>query len=157
MTICVVWSRAGKVVPGSRCRSHRGMVPIHWKWAGMLKTCLPVDFPPTQTIPGAVNPVAGAAVMRNGERHALSTTPAPVRRASSRKSLGWTPSGTRDTLGAQVTHPMEEKKTRHQENRKQQRNVRQENRHPQTGGCQPFRLGLCTWHGGQPTLRHVQH
>ncbi|XP_036085219.1 protein kinase C-binding protein 1 isoform X28 [Rousettus aegyptiacus] len=53
--------------------------------------------PPRSTIPGVASPVAGAA-MRNEARRVLSTTPVPVRRVSSRKSLGWTPSGTRDKL-----------------------------------------------------------
>ncbi|XP_036177472.1 protein kinase C-binding protein 1 isoform X11 [Myotis myotis] len=48
------------------------------------------------TIPGAASPAAGAAAMRSEDRRVPSTTPAPARRASSRKSLGWTPSGTRD-------------------------------------------------------------
>ncbi|XP_066869992.1 MYND-type zinc finger-containing chromatin reader ZMYND8 isoform X17 [Kogia breviceps] len=62
------------------------------------------------TIPGAVNPVVGAAAMRNGGRHALSTPPAPVRRASSRRSLGWTPSGTKDTLEHKSPIPWRKKK-----------------------------------------------
>ncbi|XP_058143172.1 MYND-type zinc finger-containing chromatin reader ZMYND8 isoform X8 [Dasypus novemcinctus] len=49
-------------------------------------------------IPGAVNPAAGAAATRSGARHVPSTTPVPVRRVSSRKSLGWTPSGTSNRL-----------------------------------------------------------
>nr|KAF6331383.1 zinc finger MYND-type containing 8 [Myotis myotis] len=51
---------------------------------------------PRSTIPGAASPAAGAAAMRSEDRRVPSTTPAPARRASSRKSLGWTPSGTRD-------------------------------------------------------------
>ncbi|XP_058418529.1 MYND-type zinc finger-containing chromatin reader ZMYND8 isoform X10 [Diceros bicornis minor] len=50
------------------------------------------------TIPGVVSPVAGAAATRSEGRHVPSTMPVPVRRVSSRKSLGWTPSGTRDRL-----------------------------------------------------------
>ncbi|XP_049724708.1 protein kinase C-binding protein 1 isoform X2 [Elephas maximus indicus] len=53
---------------------------------------------PRSTIPGVASPVAGAAARRSGGQHVPSTTPAPARRASSRKSLGWTPSGTRDKL-----------------------------------------------------------
>ncbi|XP_059562833.1 MYND-type zinc finger-containing chromatin reader ZMYND8 isoform X14 [Myotis daubentonii] len=52
------------------------------------------------TIPGAASPAAGAAAMRSEDRRVPSTTPAPARRASSRKSLGWTPSGTRDKPSA---------------------------------------------------------
>ncbi|XP_064132229.1 MYND-type zinc finger-containing chromatin reader ZMYND8 isoform X3 [Loxodonta africana] len=52
----------------------------------------------SSTIPGVASPVAGAAARRSGGQHVPSTTPAPARRASSRKSLGWTPSGTRDKL-----------------------------------------------------------
>ncbi|XP_064353091.1 MYND-type zinc finger-containing chromatin reader ZMYND8 isoform X12 [Camelus dromedarius] len=62
------------------------------------------------TIPGAVSPVAGAAAMRNEGPPVLSTTPAPARRASSRKSLGWTPSGTRDKLGQKPPTPWRKKK-----------------------------------------------
>uniref|UniRef100_A0A4X1UA03 Zinc finger MYND-type containing 8 n=1 Tax=Sus scrofa TaxID=9823 RepID=A0A4X1UA03_PIG len=49
------------------------------------------------TTPGVASPVAGAAAMRNEGRPVPSTTPVPVPRASSRRSLGWMPSGTRDT------------------------------------------------------------
>nr|XP_031543608.1 protein kinase C-binding protein 1 isoform X22 [Vicugna pacos] len=65
---------------------------------------------PRSTIPGAVSPVAGAAAMRNEGPPVLSTTPAPARRASSRKSLGWTPSGTRDKLGQKPPTPWRKKK-----------------------------------------------
>ncbi|XP_030770071.1 protein kinase C-binding protein 1 isoform X3 [Rhinopithecus roxellana] len=58
------------------------------------------------TIPGAVNPV-GAAARRRGDRHVPSTTPVPARRASSRKSLGWTPSGTSSELGHKPPTPLE--------------------------------------------------
>ncbi|XP_016060298.1 PREDICTED: protein kinase C-binding protein 1 isoform X4 [Miniopterus natalensis] len=63
------------------------------------------------TIPGAVSPVAGAAAMRSEGRRVLSTTPVPVRRVSSRKSLGWTPSGTRDKLRHKPSVPRRKKKT----------------------------------------------
>uniref|UniRef100_A0A8D0V4Q7 Zinc finger MYND-type containing 8 n=1 Tax=Sus scrofa TaxID=9823 RepID=A0A8D0V4Q7_PIG len=53
--------------------------------------------PPRSTTPGVASPVAGAAAMRNEGRPVPSTTPVPVPRASSRRSLGWMPSGTRDT------------------------------------------------------------
>ncbi|XP_054429615.1 MYND-type zinc finger-containing chromatin reader ZMYND8 isoform X3 [Pteronotus mesoamericanus] len=62
------------------------------------------------TIPGAVSPAAGAAAMRSEARRVLSTTPVPVRRASSRKSLGWTPSGTRDKLRHKPSAPRRKKK-----------------------------------------------
>ncbi|XP_058988913.1 MYND-type zinc finger-containing chromatin reader ZMYND8 isoform X3 [Mustela lutreola] len=62
------------------------------------------------TIPGAASPVAGAAGMRSEEPHAPSTTPAPARRASSRKSLGWTPSGTRDKSRHKPPTPWRKKK-----------------------------------------------
>ncbi|KAM8774441.1 MYND-type zinc finger-containing chromatin reader ZMYND8 isoform 4-T5 [Rhynchonycteris naso] len=63
------------------------------------------------TIPGVVSPAAGAAVMRSEGRHVLSTAPVPARRASSRKSLGWTPSGTRDKLRHKPSAPRRKKKT----------------------------------------------
>ncbi|XP_034497595.1 protein kinase C-binding protein 1 isoform X20 [Ailuropoda melanoleuca] len=63
------------------------------------------------TIPGAVSLVAGAAVTRSEDPLAPSTTPAPVRRASSRKSLGWTPSGTRDKSRHKPPTPWRKKKT----------------------------------------------
>ncbi|KAF7469654.1 protein kinase C-binding protein 1 [Marmota monax] len=50
------------------------------------------------TIPGAASPVAGAAAKRSEGRPAPSSAPAPAPRASSRKSLGSTPSGTRGKL-----------------------------------------------------------
>ncbi|XP_032206342.1 protein kinase C-binding protein 1 isoform X14 [Mustela erminea] len=62
------------------------------------------------TIPGAASPVAGAAGMRSEDPHAPSTTPAPARRASSRKSLGWTPSGTRDKSRHKPPTPWRKKK-----------------------------------------------
>ncbi|XP_053746168.1 protein kinase C-binding protein 1 isoform X20 [Panthera pardus] len=62
------------------------------------------------TIPGAVSLVAGAAATRSEDPHALSTTPVPVRRASSRKSLGWTPSGTRDKSRHKPPTPWRKKK-----------------------------------------------
>uniref|UniRef100_A0ABI7Y473 Zinc finger MYND-type containing 8 n=1 Tax=Felis catus TaxID=9685 RepID=A0ABI7Y473_FELCA len=77
------------------------------------------------TIPGAVSPVAGAAATRSEDPHAPSTTPVPARRASSRKSLGWTPSGTRDKSRHKPPTPWE-KETRHQGNGKRQGNLRQE-------------------------------
>ncbi|XP_077808055.1 MYND-type zinc finger-containing chromatin reader ZMYND8 isoform X31 [Macaca mulatta] len=58
------------------------------------------------TIPGVVNPV-GAAAMRRGDRHVPSTTAVPARRASSRKSLGWTPSGTSSESGHKPPTPLE--------------------------------------------------
>eukprot|EP00074_Homo_sapiens_P103124 XP_016883262.1 protein kinase C-binding protein 1 isoform X18 [Homo sapiens] len=79
------------------------------------------------TIPGVINPV-GAAVMRRGDRHVPITTPVPARRASSRKSLGWTPSGTSSESGHKPPTPLGEK-PRRQEKKKQQR---QENSHFQT-------------------------
>ncbi|XP_063515355.1 MYND-type zinc finger-containing chromatin reader ZMYND8 isoform X24 [Pongo pygmaeus] len=79
------------------------------------------------TIPGVINPV-GAAAMRRGDRHVPSTTPVPARRASSQKSLGWTPSGTSSESGHKPPTPLGEKPTR-QEKKKQQR---QENSHFQT-------------------------
>uniref|UniRef100_A0A671FG57 Zinc finger MYND-type containing 8 n=1 Tax=Rhinolophus ferrumequinum TaxID=59479 RepID=A0A671FG57_RHIFE len=63
------------------------------------------------TIPGVVNPVAGAVTMKSEGRRVLSTTPVPVRRVSSRKSLGWTPSGTRDKLRHKPSTPGRKKKT----------------------------------------------
>ncbi|XP_066090328.1 MYND-type zinc finger-containing chromatin reader ZMYND8 isoform X19 [Saccopteryx bilineata] len=63
------------------------------------------------TIPGVVSPAAGAAAMRSEARHVLSTAPAPARRASSRKSPGWTPSGTRDKLRHKPSAPRRKKKT----------------------------------------------
>ncbi|EAW75705.1 protein kinase C binding protein 1, isoform CRA_c [Homo sapiens] len=83
--------------------------------------------PPRSTIPGVINPV-GAAVMRRGDRHVPITTPVPARRASSRKSLGWTPSGTSSESGHKPPTPLGEK-PRRQEKKKQQR---QENSHFQT-------------------------
>ncbi|XP_058541857.1 MYND-type zinc finger-containing chromatin reader ZMYND8 isoform X18 [Neofelis nebulosa] len=62
------------------------------------------------TIPGAVSLVAGAAATRSEDPHAPSTTPVPVRRASSRKSLGWTPSGTRDKSRHKPPTPWRKKK-----------------------------------------------
>uniref|UniRef100_A0A2I3MQ35 Zinc finger MYND-type containing 8 n=1 Tax=Papio anubis TaxID=9555 RepID=A0A2I3MQ35_PAPAN len=62
--------------------------------------------PPRSTIPGVVNPV-GAAAMRRGDRHVPSTTAVPARRASSRKSLGWTPSGTSSESGHKPPTPLE--------------------------------------------------
>ncbi|XP_057168475.1 MYND-type zinc finger-containing chromatin reader ZMYND8 isoform X32 [Ursus arctos] len=62
------------------------------------------------TIPGAVSLVAGAAVTRSEDPLAPNTTPAPVRRASSRKSLGWTPSGTRDKSRHKPPTPWRKKK-----------------------------------------------
>ncbi|XP_045836417.1 protein kinase C-binding protein 1 isoform X12 [Meles meles] len=62
------------------------------------------------TIPGAVSLVAGAAATRSEDPHAPSTTPAPVRRVSSRKSLGWTPSGTRDKSRHKPPTPWRKKK-----------------------------------------------
>ncbi|XP_046925784.1 protein kinase C-binding protein 1 isoform X9 [Lynx rufus] len=73
--------------------------------------------PPTEkskdsssTIPGAVSLAAGAAATRSEDPHAPSTTPVPVRRASSRKSLGWTPSGTRDKSRHKPPTPWRKKK-----------------------------------------------
>ncbi|XP_039720444.1 MYND-type zinc finger-containing chromatin reader ZMYND8 isoform X11 [Pteropus medius] len=66
--------------------------------------------PPRSTIPGVASPVAGAA-MRSEAHRVLSTTPVPVRRVSSRKSLGWTPSGTRDKLRHKPSTPGRKKKT----------------------------------------------
>ncbi|XP_063489436.1 MYND-type zinc finger-containing chromatin reader ZMYND8 isoform X26 [Symphalangus syndactylus] len=79
------------------------------------------------TIRGVINPV-GAAAMRRGDPHVPSTTPVPARRASSRKSLGWTPSGTSSESGHKPPTPLGEK-PRRQEKKKQQR---QENSHFQT-------------------------
>ncbi|XP_041588152.1 protein kinase C-binding protein 1 isoform X14 [Vulpes lagopus] len=62
------------------------------------------------TIPGAVSLVAGAAATRSEDPHAPSTTPVPVRRVSSRKSLGWTPSGTRDKSRHKPPTPWRKKK-----------------------------------------------
>ncbi|XP_073736407.1 MYND-type zinc finger-containing chromatin reader ZMYND8 isoform X3 [Callorhinus ursinus] len=62
------------------------------------------------TTPGAVSLVAGAAVTRSEDPHAPSTTPVPVRRVSSRKSLGWTPSGTRDKSRHKPPTPWRKKK-----------------------------------------------
>ncbi|XP_070276898.1 MYND-type zinc finger-containing chromatin reader ZMYND8 isoform X15 [Myotis yumanensis] len=64
---------------------------------------------PRSTIPGAASPAAGAAAMRSEDRRVPSTTPAPARRASSRKSLGWTPSGTRDKPRPQPSAPRRKK------------------------------------------------
>ncbi|XP_014313544.1 protein kinase C-binding protein 1 isoform X6 [Myotis lucifugus] len=61
------------------------------------------------TIPGAASPAAGAAAMRSEDRRVPSTTPAPARRVSSRKSLGWTPSGTRDKPRPQPSAPRRKK------------------------------------------------
>ncbi|XP_073092601.1 MYND-type zinc finger-containing chromatin reader ZMYND8 isoform X11 [Manis javanica] len=61
------------------------------------------------TIPGAVNPAAGVAT-RSEDLHVLSTTAAPARRVSSRKSLGWTPSGTRDKWRHKPPTPWRKKK-----------------------------------------------
>ncbi|XP_022264966.1 MYND-type zinc finger-containing chromatin reader ZMYND8 isoform X12 [Canis lupus baileyi] len=65
-------------------------------------------LPPT--IPGAVSLVAGAAATRSEDPHAPSTMPVPVRRVSSRKSLGWTPSGTRDKSRHKPPTPWRKKK-----------------------------------------------
>ncbi|XP_036900124.1 protein kinase C-binding protein 1 isoform X20 [Sturnira hondurensis] len=62
------------------------------------------------TIPGAASPAAGAAAMRSEARRVLSSTPAAARRVSSRKSLGWTPSGTRDKLRHKPSAPRRKKK-----------------------------------------------
>nr|XP_053782053.1 protein kinase C-binding protein 1 isoform X19 [Desmodus rotundus] len=62
------------------------------------------------TIPGAVSLAAGVAAMRSEARRVLSSTPAPARRVSSRKSLGWTPSGTRDKLRHKPSAPRRKKK-----------------------------------------------
>ncbi|XP_077913403.1 MYND-type zinc finger-containing chromatin reader ZMYND8 isoform X20 [Halichoerus grypus] len=62
------------------------------------------------TTPGAVSLAAGAAVTRSEDPHAPSTTPVPVRRVSSRKSLGWTPSGTRDKSRHKPPTPWRKKK-----------------------------------------------
>ncbi|XP_034862384.1 protein kinase C-binding protein 1 isoform X14 [Mirounga leonina] len=62
------------------------------------------------TTPRAVSLVAGAAVTRSEDPHAPSTTPVPVRRVSSRKSLGWTPSGTRDKSRHKPPTPWRKKK-----------------------------------------------
>ncbi|XP_039105352.1 protein kinase C-binding protein 1 isoform X15 [Hyaena hyaena] len=62
------------------------------------------------TIPGAANLVAGAAATRSEDPLASSTTLAPVRRVSSRKSLGWTPSGTRDKSRHKLPTPWRKKK-----------------------------------------------
>ncbi|XP_077622166.1 MYND-type zinc finger-containing chromatin reader ZMYND8 isoform X3 [Crocuta crocuta] len=62
------------------------------------------------TIPGAANLVAGAAATRSEDPLAPSTTLAPVRRVSSRKSLGWTPSGTRDKSRHKPPTPWRKKK-----------------------------------------------
>lgn len=75
-----VWWRGG---PASLAAGRNAEPPSRW-------------FPP-QTTPGVASPVAGAAAMRNEGRPVPSTTPVPVPRASSRRSLGWMPSGTRDT------------------------------------------------------------
>ncbi|XP_023611940.1 protein kinase C-binding protein 1 isoform X4 [Myotis lucifugus] len=64
---------------------------------------------PRSTIPGAASPAAGAAAMRSEDRRVPSTTPAPARRVSSRKSLGWTPSGTRDKPRPQPSAPRRKK------------------------------------------------
>ncbi|XP_037020257.2 protein kinase C-binding protein 1 isoform X8 [Artibeus jamaicensis] len=63
------------------------------------------------TIPGAAaSPAAGAAAMRSEAHRVLSSTPAAARRVSSRKSLGWTPSGTRDKLRHKPSAPRRKKK-----------------------------------------------
>ncbi|KAF6089828.1 zinc finger MYND-type containing 8 [Phyllostomus discolor] len=62
------------------------------------------------TTPGAASPAAGAAAMRSEARRVPSSTPAPARRVSSRKSPGWTPSGTRDGLRHQPSAPRRKKK-----------------------------------------------
>ncbi|XP_036100052.1 protein kinase C-binding protein 1 isoform X23 [Molossus molossus] len=72
-------------------------------------SCTPAAQP-RSTTPGAVSPAAGAAAMRSEGRRGLSTAAAPVRRASSRKSLGWTPSGTRDKLRHKPSAPRRKKK-----------------------------------------------
>ncbi|XP_014391861.1 PREDICTED: protein kinase C-binding protein 1 isoform X6 [Myotis brandtii] len=64
---------------------------------------------PRSTIPGAASPAAGAAAMRSEDRRVPSTTPAPARRVSSRKSLGWTPCGTRDKPRHQPPAPRRKK------------------------------------------------
>ncbi|XP_077908120.1 MYND-type zinc finger-containing chromatin reader ZMYND8 isoform X8 [Ictidomys tridecemlineatus] len=52
----------------------------------------------SSTTPGVASPAAGAAAKRSEGRPAPSSAPAPAPRASSRKSLGSTPSGTRGKL-----------------------------------------------------------
>uniref|UniRef100_A0A8C2S261 Uncharacterized protein n=1 Tax=Capra hircus TaxID=9925 RepID=A0A8C2S261_CAPHI len=99
---------------GGRCGSRRrGWLPL--SGVGLdAKAPFPFGFPPPQTIPGAVNPVAGAAARRSEGQPAPSTMPVPVRRASSRKSPAWTPSGTRDKLGHKL--PRENKKQKNTPN-----------------------------------------
>ena len=102
------------------------------EWPGMgrnAKLPFPLGFPPAQTISRAVNPVVGEAARRSKGQPALSITLVPVQRASSQKSPIWTPSETQDMLGH--SHPScREKQPRHQRNWNQQKDVRQEDRHP---------------------------
>lgn len=85
-----------------------GAVPPRWGWRE-CSTSPSVAFL-LQTTPGAVSLAAGAAVTRSEDPHAPSTTPVPVRRVSSRKSLGWTPSGTRDKSRHKPPTPWRKKK-----------------------------------------------
>uniref|UniRef100_A0A8C6A8K1 Uncharacterized protein n=1 Tax=Marmota marmota marmota TaxID=9994 RepID=A0A8C6A8K1_MARMA len=66
------------------------MLRIEPSQAGVLTGAFPL-----QTIPGGASPLAGAMVKRSEGWPAPSSTPAPAPRASSRKSLGSMPSGTR--------------------------------------------------------------
>lgn len=155
---CVLWGVGrGRWLPGGPGADHVEGDGCPWPGVGRdAKAPFPLGFPPPQTIPGAVNPVAGAAARRSEDRPAPSTTPVPVRRASSRKSPAWIYLLGLGTCWDTGRPPHGEKQPRHQGNRKPQRNVRLEDRHPQPGECQPFRLGLCTRHRGPPTLRHVR-
>ena len=107
---CVLWGVGrGRWLPGGPGADHVEGDGCPWPGVGRdAKAPFPLGFPPPQTIPGAVSPVAGAAARRSEDRPAPSTTPVPVRRASSRKSPAWTPSGTRDTLGHRPPAPWRE-------------------------------------------------
>ena len=119
-----VWWRGG---PASLAAGRNAEPPSRW-------------FPP-QTTPGVASPVAGAAAMRNEGRPVPSTTPVPVPRASSRRSLGWMPAG-----GGGKTN------NRHQENRKQPRNVRQGTSHLGTEGANHSDLALVAHTTTRPAL-----
>lgn len=94
--------------PQGRRQPGGGALGPWWSWRER-STSPSVAFL-LQTIPGAVSLVAGAAVTRSEDPLAPNTTPAPVRRASSRKSLGWTPSGTRDKSRHKPPTPWRKKK-----------------------------------------------
>lgn len=156
LPLCVVGSREGKVASWGAGADHVEGDGCPWPGVGRdAKAPFPLGFPPPQTIPGAVNPVAGAAARRSEGRPAPSTTPAPVRRASSLKSLAWTPSGTRDTLGPKPPAPWEEApQTPGKPEAARKRETGR--RRPRAGGCQLFGRGLCIRPGAPPTLHHVR-